>query len=76
MLFKKLITQQFLVTLGMTFPSMYYLTKMIQNRFLESEFTTVNDVQINFKDIRTAADFWFVSAAYSIILQDNTRINF
>lgn len=45
----------------MTYPEMYYLTRAIQQQFLEQEFSTVNEVEINFHDIRTAADFWFVS---------------
>lgn len=44
----------------MVYSSMYYLTRAVQQQFLESPFTS-NGAEINFHDVRTAADFWFVS---------------
>ncbi|KAF2897002.1 hypothetical protein ILUMI_09174 [Ignelater luminosus] len=43
---------------GMVFPSMYYLTRVLQELFLEKQFQTLNNVEITFSDIKSASDFW------------------
>lgn len=40
---------------------MYYLTRAMQKQFLETPFQTTNDAEISFEDIKSAADFWYVS---------------
>lgn len=42
---------------------MFYITQALKGQFLDKEFTTANDVGINFNDIRSATDFWHVQAA-------------
>lgn len=40
---------------------MYYLTRAMQKQFIENSFETTNEIEITFSDIKTAADFWYVS---------------
>jgi hypothetical protein len=45
-------------TIGRRTSSMFYITQALKGQFLDKEFTTANDVGINFNDIRSATDFW------------------
>lgn len=47
--------------MGMVYPSMFYLSKILKDQFLEREFANENDAILTFSSIRTAADFWGVS---------------
>lgn len=57
----------FVVAIGTMFPSMYYLTRALQELFLDHEFPTAEGDEMVFKDITTPSDFWSVSSNHRCV---------
>ncbi|CAG9823551.1 unnamed protein product [Phaedon cochleariae] len=47
-------------------PKVYYLTRGLKQQFTERGFSSVNDAEIMFEDIKTAADFWFFAESHMV----------
>lgn len=47
---------------------MIYLTEGLSQQFTRKSFKTINEAEITFEDIRSAADVWFVSIYQQWIL--------
>ncbi|XP_044258880.1 polycystin-2-like [Tribolium madens] len=45
-------------TVGRRSASMFYITQALKGQFLEKHFQTANEKDINYKEIRSATDFW------------------
>lgn len=56
----------FVGTIGRRSASMYYITQALKGEFLEKPFETVDEVEINYYDIKTTTDFWHVRAQKQI----------